>query len=303
MTYTTNTPTYGGAREFGRVNKGYRGLGKENRAKRARWYSGLGQVELPTVTGVAYYADGGFSRELVERHASEAAVAAWGALPGYNLQLAGPFYIQLDGVPNTPVWDVYSIEQNVRPGKPGGPDGGPGWYLYMANLIPVPGGALPGYVLLDGQVPTDLVVGNTYTLRGTWAGTPPNNLCGNCGWHFNVSVEAPAEAQGDTGAIAPDSEEMIEIRIEAIEAEDPEAGAEARERYEAGEVTLTEAPAPAATQAPEEEEGEPPSIEAAPPPVLRAGLSSGALAALAAVALLFLPIGKKKKSGGGGGFA
>jgi len=322
MTYTANVPTYGGAREFGRVNRGYRGLG---------------QVETFWVQGVASYKSG--ASETYRRLIDDASMEACQGDPNPDV-ICVETRPKVDSAGNPIPWALRYIDE-LRTDQRA--DGSAGWEMYIPDLIPTTGGFLPGFLLFSGDV-SQLVQGATQWVGGVYTGTRPNNLCVNCGWAFQLSqVLAPGATPGEdtgTGAVDQDSEEMERIRLERIAQLEGEEAAErarlqleiqreaerAREEAEAAaayaaahptdadaaeEAARREAEADAAAQRSQEAyststarngNGEaPPAGEA---PISRAGISSGALAALAAVALLFLPIGKKgRKGGGGGGFA
>jgi len=108
---------------------------------------------------------------------------------------------------------ILDTNSDTRPGVMMGP-GDAGWAVYVPNLIAVGGGGLPGWARLQGSIPADLQNGQTVTLQGDWVGTPPNNLCGNCGWDFQVSGQAAAGTEGATGSLDPNAPEMVEARLE-----------------------------------------------------------------------------------------
>lgn len=190
------------------------------------------------------------------------------------------------------------VTRDLRPGVMGA-EGDSGWALYVKDLIPTSGGTLPGWARLQGNLPAGAEHGDTVTLTGQWIGTPPNNLCANCGWDFLVESEAAAGTPTTPGggAITQDSPEIVKARIEAsgVQAE--------RDAIAAGATAEEAAQVRAETEA---ELANGADGTDGLPPVTRAGIGSGALAALIVGGIVLLPIlgkGRKRNGGAPGGIA
>ena len=296
MAYTNgcDRKSYGGGREWGRHPTGYRALGA------------LGAAQV-TIRGKARYYDGtqGTTRRFQQYTTCETC-RKYEDRGAICKEMEGQYITFNDGTKAPKcAWYVDVPYNNKRPdvmGQPG--TGGKGWALYIPELIPTTGGYLPGYANLEGDIPPGIKNGEMITVTGQWIGTPPNNLCANCGWPFKVEGTAAATAPvtTDSGALQQDSPEMVEARIEAsgIQAEQEalQAGASQEEAQAAREQTQSELSREyQATQ-----NGGTPEATGTPP-LTTAGISTGTLATVILGGMFLIPLltkrGRKAMKTGG----
>lgn len=285
-------PLYGGARHALRHPRGYRALGRWS----GRW-GGLGQTpSTVTVRGKAVYKTG------EKKTVRSVAWSTWCST--CQEQLADPNGVVVKCGETSPRIDsstgeqrAYCVAYRDTPVNDVRADGSAGWQMYVPDLIQ---GALGGYVLLNGNT-AGLQDGVEVTVEGTWAGTPPNNLCVNCPWPLNMTGIATPGTPVDPGALDQDSPEIVDVRQEVTEGTTDMETPWQPEPPEKEPMPETEYPISGGETPTDYPNGREEDLEA--PPAETGKLSTLQTAAIVAAGLFFLPVLTRKRRSSAGGWA